>query len=108
MGIRVMPPCCQWLVRAAYFNTSFSSAVERVRATMMAAGLQGGATLQAKLGPLGSVSFAAWAAPGGILLHGWASGRGYLWAKAPAPVSDTCELDGVSVLQPCPGLKRKA
>jgi hypothetical protein len=81
---------------------------ERVGATMMAAGLQGGATLRAKLGPLGSVSFAAWTAPGGILLRGWASGRGYLWAKAPAPVSDRCELDGVSVLQPCSGVKRKA
>jgi hypothetical protein len=28
--------------------------------------------------------------------------------EAPAPVPNTCVLDGVSALQTCPGVKRKA
>ena len=64
-------------------------------------------TLDAELGPRGSVSFAAWTAPGGILLHGRASGRG---ARVGASMRATTMgvLDGVSLLQMRSGVKRKA
>ena len=49
---------------------------ERVRPALGAAGSQGEATLDAKLGSVGSVSVAAWAAHGKALGHGHASNLG--------------------------------
>jgi hypothetical protein len=49
---------------------------EHVRPALGAAGPQGGAILDAELSPLGSVSFAVWAAHREALRYGRASGRG--------------------------------
>src|SRR5215813_7982432 len=65
----------------ATFATELGS-WQHVRPALGAAGLQRGATLDAELDPLGSVSVAAWAAHQGALRHGCASGGGRL-GKSP-------------------------
>jgi hypothetical protein len=80
----------------------------RIRnATGWTATREGSSALNAEPHPLGIVSLTAQAAHACALRHGRASGGGRM-GRSPAPVPDRHGLDGVSVLQTQPGVKRKA